>query len=560
LYGTAIGCYFFIGLAAPLCAQEDAYHAGLRAMLQSQYGITGGRWLLGDSEETTLSHAVWSRVTTAQTASDQPSFTQTLHLTAAEKQPHSWDAYIRFPTTLPTQSGDALLLMVWINSGESVKSATHVFESEQEPFTESLYANAEIQPEWQLWILPFTAQSSGSAHYQLNLGGFSGSVQMSAPAILNFEKKYRTYELPVVSPSLAYEGHEQGAAWRTAALQRIEEIRKGDMQIQVVNSLGEAVEGAQVQLTMKQHDFGFGTAITISPWLQPSAEGNEYLAKLMNLDGHGHGFNVAVLENALKWPVWENESLYGSKEQVVQVVHWLREHEFRVRGHNLIWPNWTSMPADLKQNSDNLLYLENRIRDHFFEILQYPGLKGEIEDWDVLNEPLSCRDLETAFGSDSIYAQWFKWAHQADADTRLYMNENEILTQAGSDSLSFERFKGIIERLNAAGAPLHGIGVQGHMKYGLTPPSRLLEIFDELARYGKEISITEYDAVNINDELAADYMRDILIAVFSHPAARNFIMWGFWDGAHWQNDAPLFNRDWSLKPSGEVFMDYVFNR
>ena len=149
LYGTAVGCYFFIELAAPLYAQEDAYHAGLRAMLQSRYGITGGKWLLGDSEETTLSHAVWSRVVTEQTASEQPSFTRTLRLIAAEKQPHSWDAYIRFPTTLPTLAGDALLLMVWINSGESVKSVTHVFESEQDPFSESLYANAEIQPEWQ---------------------------------------------------------------------------------------------------------------------------------------------------------------------------------------------------------------------------------------------------------------------------------------------------------------------------------------------------------------------------------------------------------------------------
>jgi hypothetical protein len=30
-------------------------------------------------------------------------------------------------------------------------------------------------------------------------------------------------------------------------------------------------------------------------------------------------------------------------------------------------------------------------------------------------------------------------------------------------------------------------------------------------------------------------------------------MWGFWDGAHWLNSAPIYNLDWSLKPSGEVW-------
>jgi len=48
--------------------------------------------------------------------------------------------------------------------------------------------------------------------------------------------------------------------------------------------------------------------------------------------------------------------------------------------------------------------------------------------------------------------------------------------------------------------------------------------------------------------------------VFSHPAVESFIMWGFWDGAHWRDDAPLFREDWTLKPSGKVFLDLVFNR
>lgn len=34
-------------------------------------------------------------------------------------------------------------------------------------------------------------------------------------------------------------------------------------------------------------------------------------------------------------------------------------------------------------------------------------------------------------------------------------------------------------------------------------------------------------------------------------------MWGFWDGSHWKNNAPLYRRDWSIKPAGEAFLELV---
>jgi len=46
---------------------------------------------------------------------------------------------------------------------------------------------------------------------------------------------------------------------------------------------------------------------------------------------------------------------------------------------------------------------------------------------------------------------------------------------------------------------------------------------------------------------------------FSHEALDAFIMWGFWDGNHWKNNAPMFDINWNLKPSGEAFNNLVFN-
>ena len=35
-------------------------------------------------------------------------------------------------------------------------------------------------------------------------------------------------------------------------------------------------------------------------------------------------------------------------------------------------------------------------------------------------------------------------------------------------------------------------------------------------------------------------------------------MWGFWNGDHYAGLAPIFRKDWSLKPAGEMFRRQVF--
>lgn len=30
-------------------------------------------------------------------------------------------------------------------------------------------------------------------------------------------------------------------------------------------------------------------------------------------------------------------------------------------------------------------------------------------------------------------------------------------------------------------------------------------------------------------------------------------MWGFWDGSHWKDNAPLYTNDFSIKPAGRAY-------
>lgn len=75
---------------------------------------------------------------------------------------------------------------------------------------------------------------------------------------------------------------------------------------------------------------------------------------------------------------------------------------------------------------------------------------------------------------------------------------------------------------------------------------------------GLNNNITEYDAADVDEDVAADYMRDFLTTIYSNPTVSRFLMWGAWDGANWFDDAPLFRRHWSMKPSSQAFIDRVF--
>jgi len=60
-----------------------------------------------------------------------------------------------------------------------------------------------------------------------------------------------------------------------------------------------------------------------------------------------------------------------------------------------------------------------------------------------------------------------------------------------------------------------------------------------------------------DEELQADYLRDIMTIAFSHPGVEAIVMWGFQERCHWRPAAALWRKDWSIKPAGEAWVDLV---
>ena len=109
---SAIVCLI---IASPALAQEDAYHANLRAQLQAEYGITGGEWVIAENENGTISGRITSGnypVTTSQLVGE--AFSTALQLNINQRGNNPWDYFISFPTAQPLTQGDKVLLVLWV--------------------------------------------------------------------------------------------------------------------------------------------------------------------------------------------------------------------------------------------------------------------------------------------------------------------------------------------------------------------------------------------------------------------------------------------------------------
>jgi GH35 family endo-1,4-beta-xylanase len=237
-------------------------------------------------------------------------------------------------------------------------------------------------------------------------------------------------------------------------------------------------------------------------------------------------------------------------------VDWLTQHGIQARGHVLVWPGWKNLPRSLKALEKDPAKLRAAVSAHITEVAG--ATRGKLVHWDVLNEPFDNHDLMDLLGED-VMVEWFRTARAADPSAKLFINDYAILAGGPGTTPHRDNYERVIRLLLDKGAPLDAIGIQGHFDAGLTGPEDVLELLDRYAKFGKPIWITEYD-VDIDDEaLAGQFTRDFYTAAFSHPAVQGIIMWGFWDGAHWHRNAPLYREDWSLKPAGQAYRDLVLH-
>ncbi len=548
---------------------QDAYHTDLVEWLNANYGIENPEFSLANNEATVISNmTIYGGSTVSVMDASNFNFSKVSTINVPSASDNQWESGYNTGNKIAIENGDIVLIAFWAKRNSS-GSEVFFFSEDSNDFDKEFYFSFGLTPDWTQYFMTFEAKQDYPVNRMtvgFHLGSIAQNFDVAGFTMLNYKKNYELDEVPSSFENGSYGGSEADADWRAPASERIEELRKSDLEIRVVDENGEGIDGVEIKLEMQEHLFGFGSAFVTCRFPGNNCYDATYVEKVSNLDGQGHGFNVGVTENAVKWDAWEEEWL-GTPTETANAIEYLHDNGVTMRGHTLIWPGFSNMPNDIQQNQNDLAYLRQRIDERIETMVNHPKLKDIIREWDVLNEVTVNRDLEGAFQNDAnfvsgreIYQEIFEKIRALDPELKLYMNDYVVLSGGGSSSTVIERYKSFLTEINTSTQPMDGIGFQCHIGSNPTSIYKLQEVLDEFyATYNVPIKITEYDLNElVNDEDAASYLSDFLTMVFSHEAVNAFIMWGFWDGNHWKANAPMFDEDWSLKPAGQSFIDKVF--
>ncbi len=464
---------------------------------------------------------------------------------------HPWGMQLIHPNTKTVMKDDVLLcsfkLRTLASDHESGEAQIEImFELGGEPYTKSIRYPASAGGQWQRFDVPFRSVATyapGEARFIIRPGLGRHTLEITGLRLENLGPDADFDALPRTQAT--YRGRAADAPWRAEAAERIERLRKADLALRVTDAAGQPVPDADVTVRMTRHGFLFGTAINGWTLLRDPSDqdGRRYRQTILEL------FNGAVHESSLKWANFENDPSIAMRS-----LQWMLDHDLTVRGHTMVWPGWRFVPERLRAYEDSPEKLQEEVAKRIATVGK--ATRGKMRDWDVVNEPIFKYDMLDVVGGPAAMADWFRQARAADPDVKLYLNETSVpTTPAGSEI--YDQLLGYVKLIEDDGAPIDGIGLQGHFGWSVTPPAELITIFDHMSSLGHELKITEFDVAVSDEQLQADYLRDFYTAAFSHPAMTGILMWGFWEGKHWAPQAALFRKDWTEKPAAKAYRDLV---
>ncbi len=280
-------------------------------------------------------------------------------------------------------------------------------------------------------------------------------------------------------------------------------------------------------------------------------------------------FNCLVAENEMKLNVIQKVRGEFDFAPAEAMMTFAAGNDMKVRAVPLVWhealPAWAQDRTFPRQEALDIL------REHIFTTMRH--FRGRVFAWDVVNEGRDnagpgLREASPWFrsiGPDYI-EQAYRWAHEADPEAMLFYNDFDM------DGLgeSADRCHAWIKELLAREVPIHGIGLQYHVKIDKHPdPAAVAKNIRRFNDLGLAVHITELD-VWLPTQATAAHLRqqaEVYHGVFENAlAARNcpaVMLWGFTDRYSWvprtsggtYDHALIFDRDYQPKPAYQAIVD-----
>lgn len=315
--------------------------------------------------------------------------------------------------------------------------------------------------------------------------------------------------------------------------------------------------------------FRIGTAVANGP-LRNEQQYREVLAR---------EFNSVTSENAMKWDALQPQRWTFNFTDADYLVEFAEANEMDVYGHTLLWhsqaPRWATQIQDPEE-------LRAAAKEHVQTVAAH--FAGRVDRWDVVNEALadSGGGMRNSFllqrlGPDFV-ADAFRWAHEADPDAELYLNDYNVSWVHPANDEKGEAYYQLVKGLVEDGVPIHGVGFQGHYHVtsymsSMDEPIDQEHITNHLRRFadlGLKVAITEADVgmplfgeepTSVQLHAQGHQFGVMLNACLRTMACDTFTVWGFTDRHNWipghrsgWGAATPMTRDYEKKPGYHELM------
>lgn len=346
------------------------------------------------------------------------------------------------------------------------------------------------------------------------------------------------------------------------------------------NACGTSDKSAVAPVTVKDHfknDFLIGAAIPVPhvSGLDPKAD------SVVSLH-----FNSVVAENCMKCEKIHPEADRYFWDDADAFVKYGEDRDMAVIGHCLVWHSQLApwFPYDENGKYVSAEVLKERMKDHIYTIVG--RYKGRIHGWDVVNEAIEDDGSyrHTPFydilGEEYIPLA-FQYAHEADPDAELYLNDFSMALPAKRDA-----YVRIIGELKNLGLRIDGMGMQSHIGLDYPDMDEYEKTIVALGNAGVSVMVTELDmtalptvnfGANVNDSVkfsgnnnpypdslpseVSKEWNERMASVFRLYKKHSDLIsrvtfWGTYDGMSWRNDWPipgrtdyplLFDRGYNMK-------------
>ncbi|KAK4483259.1 hypothetical protein RD792_010444 [Penstemon davidsonii] len=314
-----------------------------------------------------------------------------------------------------------------------------------------------------------------------------------------------------------------------------DKVRKRDVVLKFTASDSGTLAGTFVKIRQTQNNFPFGSCVNRS-----QIDNEDFI------DFFSKNFNWGVFGNELKWYWTEPQQGNLNYKDADEMLNICASHNIQLRGHCIFWEVEDTVQSWIRSLSKNdmMTAVQNRLTSL---LTRY---KGKFKHYDVNNEMLHGSFYQDHLGKD-IRANMFKIASQLDPSATLFVNDYHI--EDGCDIKSTpEKYIAHILDLQEQGAPVGGIGIQGHIDSPIGPI--VSSALDKLGILGLPIWFTEVDVSSDNEFVRADDLEVMLRETFAHPAVEGVMLWGFWELFMSRDNAHLVNAEGDLNEAGKRYL------